>query len=139
MGHALVDWIHIGSVVVAAGGVALIRFVLMPATKSLNPDSAKTLMAGVSRRFQGVLWTAITLLALTGIYKVVNGRPLVGTYGAFLLTKIVLAAAVFAIVLGITLPHRFLKGMQQNCARWMIVNLILIAVIIYLGMWVKRI
>ncbi len=139
MGQALVDWIHIGSVVVAAGGVAFIRFVLMPAAKDLNPDSAKTLMATVSRRFQGVLWTAITLLALTGVHKVVNGRPLEGAYGVFLLTKIVLAATVFAIALGTTLPYRFLEGMQKNRARWMIINLILIAVIIYLGMWVKQI
>jgi putative copper export protein len=92
----------------------------------------------VARRFGGMIWIVIVLLLVTGIYMLVlvttSGVPS-RSYHMIVGIKILLALAIFTIALGTTLPMKALETMRQNRRRWMIINIHLIAIVFFLGVW----
>lgn len=124
------------------GGIALTLWALMPSLKEVNPESAATISQGVSRRFGVMIWITITILFLTGLWMVVlviaTGVPH-ALYHSILGIKIILALVIFLIALGITLPIKSLEKMRQNKRRWMVINIHLILIVFFLGVWLGRI
>lgn len=135
-------FLHVTFAAIAMGGIALTLWALIPALKEVSPESAATISQGVSRRFGVMIWITISILFLTGLWMVVlviaAGVPH-ALYHSILGIKIILALLIFLIALGITLPMKFLEKMRQNKRRWMVINIHLIVIVFFLGVWLGRI
>ncbi len=142
MDFVVAKFLHVASAGIVFGGVAVTLWALMPALGGVDPQAAASLSDLVGRRFRWMIWTAIVLLLATGIWMLVlvftTASPRV-PYHMILGIKIILALAIFVIALGITLPMKALEGMRRNRRRWMIINIHLMVIVFFLGVWLGRI
>ncbi len=124
------------------GGVTFALWALMPSMGGIDPETAGKLMGEVVRLFGRMIWIVIALLVLTGIWMIVVvaaagvPQPL---YHSILGIKVILALAIFFIAYGVLAPVKALESMRQNRKRWMVINIHLIAVVFFLGVWLGRI
>lgn len=139
------QWLHVSSVIAAIGGVTFIVLVLAPATATIAPQEAGTLMAAVGGRFAVIVWLAITGITVSGIYMAFTQTPLrawrdlVATaYGKLLLVKIVLGVIIANISLALTLPLQFLAGVQQYMLGLLWVNFFLAIAVIAIAARLRR-
>lgn len=136
----LMQWLHLGGVIVGVGGVAFVRFILLRAAPALPPEQRGPFMAKVAGRFNPVLWTAIGVIALSGFYNMASSLQagVDARYQAVLGIKVLLALVLFAIAFLITLPFPALAGIQKQRPRWLLVNLALAALIVLLSAALRR-
>lgn len=138
---ALAQWLHLGAAVVAVGGVLYARAVLGPALRALPPEERAQVLRAAGRRFHPILWAAIALLLVTGLYNVVlaaDAHAADPLYWQLLGLKIVLAVALFGLALAVTLPVAAFAGIARRRPEVLLVNLGLAAVILYLSAWLRR-
>jgi len=69
---ALIQWLHVASVVLMIGGFFFLRVVLIPASRSLPNSHQPKLMAAALRRFSVVVWIALVTILASGIYNFVS-------------------------------------------------------------------
>ncbi len=142
MDFVIIKFLHVASAGIVMGGVAFALWALMPSMGGIDPEAAEKLMGGVIPRFGRMIWIVIALLVLTGIWMlvVVTGagvpRPL---YHSILGIKVILALGIFFIAFGVLAPVKALESMRQNRKRWMVINIHLIAIVFFLGVWLGRI
>jgi len=136
----LMQWLHLGGVIVGVGGVAFARFVLIPTAAALAPEQRGPFMAKAGGRFNPILWTAIGVILVSGLYNMVSSLQAgVNTrYQAVLGVKVLLALMLFTIAFLITLPFPSLAGMQKQRPRWLLVNLTLATIIVLLSAALRR-
>ena len=67
---ALMQWIHVGSVVLMIGGFSFFRVVLLPIAKRSAEPAA--LITSALRRFSGVVWTALLTILISGLYNFIT-------------------------------------------------------------------
>ncbi|HEU5393403.1 MAG TPA: CopD family protein [Candidatus Methylomirabilis sp.] len=136
----LMQWLHLGGAIVGVGGVAFARFVLIPAAGALPPEQRGPFMAKIAARFNPILWTAIGVILMSGLYNMLSSLQ-AGVdirYQAILGLKVLLALVLFTIAFLITLPFPALAGMQKRRPRWLLVNLALAALIVLLSAALRR-
>ena len=99
--QAIVTWIHLISASIWVGGSIFLGVVLAPLLKkmSLSIEERLELMIKVGRRFNKIALPSLVILIGTGIYNshLVLQSPEIlfsSSYGAFLITKIVLVIAL---------------------------------------------
>ncbi len=103
--NSILYFLHVVAVVFWIGGIGYILFVLMPAMPRVSLHDRATFMPALLRRFLVVVWTAIGLLILTGLYRmffvwdITQPGFFSGPLGYSLTAKLILAAALFAIAL----------------------------------------
>jgi uncharacterized membrane protein len=98
---------HVFAAVIAVGGSAFLRLVLMPVAERTLPEPAHTeLRVGVVRRWQKFVHTCILLFLVSGFYNYLFitrhdhvDQPL---YHALFGIKFLLALGVFAIAVALT-------------------------------------
>lgn len=121
--------LHVGSAIVALGGIAFMLGALCPALRTQDESVRAALQPLVKKRFMRMVHPAIALLILTGAYNWwLNieayrnaSKAIHGMIGTKMLLAIVMFAIVFAQAFGVV------KG---GTHRWMTINLVLgIAVI----------
>ena len=102
MEQAIITWIHLISASIWVGGSIFLGVVLAPLLKkmSLSIEERLELMIKVGRRFNKIALPSLIILIGTGIYNshLVLQSPEIlfsSSYGAFLITKIVLVIALF--------------------------------------------
>ena len=138
MDFVVAKFLHVVSAAIALGGIAVILWALLPSLGGMDAEAAAAVSDQVARRFGAMVWVVIVLLLVTGIYMLVlvttSGVPS-RSYHAIVGIKILLALAVFGISLGITLPMKGLESRRKNRRRWMIINIHLIAIVFFLGVW----
>jgi len=133
------QWVHIGSVIVALGGVIFVRLFLIPALKVLDRGQVPILLGKISSRFNTILWTCIGLILISGVYNIASTNPpFSGWYTWILSVKILLALTLFTISLTLTLPIPAFSDLQRNRPKWLMVNIILGAIIILLSAYLRR-
>jgi uncharacterized membrane protein len=134
-----VQWVHVTAAVIGVGGMAFMLFVLFPSVGVLNEDQRARLVKAVLGRFRWVSWLVIALLLASGLYNVglVWLVPW-GTYWAFLTLKIVLALAVFAIILCLTIPLSFFDRFRQRRQQWLFIAFGLAMVVILISAYLRR-
>ena len=134
-----VQWVHVSSAVVGVGGMAFLLFVLFPSVGVLNDEQRGALLKSVLGRFRWVTWSVIVLLLASGLYnvKLVWLVPW-GPYWTFLTIKIVLALAVFAIVLCLTVPLGIFARFRQRRAMWLSVAFGLAMTVILISAYLRR-
>ena len=117
--QAFVTWIHLISASIWVGGSIFLGVVLAPLLKkmSLSIEERLELMIKVGRRFNKIALPSLVILIGTGIYNshlVLQSTEILFTssYGAFLITKIVL---VIALIVTFAVHIRlFSKDIEQK-------------------------
>ena len=121
MEQAIITWIHFLCASIWVGGAIFLGLVLAPLLKrmSFSVEERLNLMIKTGRRFNKIALPALVILIATGIYNshlvLQNNEILFSTsYGAFLITKIILVIALivtFAIHIRI-----FNKNIEEKIA-----------------------
>ena len=119
MEQAIITWIHLISASIWVGGSIFLGVVLAPLLKkmSLSIEERFELMIKVGRRFNKIALPSLIILIGTGIYNshLVLQSPEIlfsSSYGAFLITKIVL---VIALIITFAVHIRlFSKDIEQK-------------------------
>ncbi len=119
--QAIVTWIHFLCASIWVGGSIFLGLVLAPLLKKMSfpIEERLNLMIKTGRRFNKIALPALVILIATGIYNshlvLQNNEILFSTsYGAFLITKIILVIALiitFAIHV-----HIFNKNIEEKIA-----------------------
>jgi uncharacterized membrane protein len=124
------------------GGVACIRFVVIPSIELLDESARATFMESVHSRFRQIIWISMALLMVTGIYNVMiaaaAGQFAVPGYLHLVITKIVLALIVFKIAFMLIIPGPAFSGIKAKRKTWLLVNFILGMVVILIAAYLRR-
>ena len=133
------QWVHVSSAAVGVGGMAFLLIVLFPSLRVLNEQQRGTLLKAVLGRFRWVSWSVIFLLIGSGLYnvKLVWLVPW-GPYWTVLTIKIVLALAVFAIVLCLTIPLSIFERFRQRRDQWLFTAFGLAMLVILIAAYLRR-
>jgi len=138
----VMQWLHVLGAVLAVGGVAFARLVLIPSAEGLDEEAREALMEGIHKRFRQVVALSIGLLLITGLYNVgiaaVAGSFSVSGYLYPMIFKLVLALVVFKIAFMLIVPGPAFSGVKAKRKTWLMVNLVLGAVVILLGAYLRR-
>jgi uncharacterized membrane protein len=133
------QWVHVSAAVIGVGGMGFMLFVLFPSIGLLDEDQRGRLLKAVLGRFRWVSWLVIVLLLASGLYnvKLVWLVPW-GPYWAFLTFKIVLAMAVFAIILCLTIPLKIFERFRERRKQWLYAAFGLAMVVILISAYLRR-
>ena len=63
-------WVHVTAVVLGVGGLSFLLFVLTPGVGHLQPEQRDQLTKEVLAHSRWLLWPAMTLILLSGLYSV---------------------------------------------------------------------
>jgi uncharacterized membrane protein len=134
------QWIHVMAAVIGVGGVAFLRFILMPSLGALPPENRDVLAKQVMSRFRWVNWSVIGLLLASGLYSIRQYYWEVawGKSWALLTIKIVLAFLVFLIALGLTLPSRLLERARARSRTLLSIAFGLAVAVIFISAYLRR-
>lgn len=135
-----VQWIHLVAAVVGLGGMGFLLLILIPSLGVLNPEQREQFSKAVAARFRWASWSAITLLLLSGLYNVRRyywEEPWDRAW-KFLALKIFLSFALFAIVLGFTIPLRLFEPLRTRRRTWLLVAFIIGLVVVLISAYLRR-
>lgn len=136
-GNVIVTTLHVLSAILAVGGVAFLRFVVLPTADGLPESERGPFLKRVQKKFTPILHGSFLVLILTGLHHVTrlvrSGLAVPGE----LLVKIVLALVIIFIGVALTLPGGF-EGMKAKRGAWLLLNLILALIVVYLGVSVTH-
>ena len=136
----LLQWVHVTAVVMGVGGMAFLLFALTPGVGNLPPEQRERLAKEVIARFRWLLWSAMTLILLSGLYSVREYYWEVGWGKSWelLTVKIVLACIVFVIGLALTLPFKVFDWVRAHRKIWLAFAVGLSIAIIYISAYLRR-
>ena len=136
----LMQWIHLMAAVVGLGGMGYVLLILMPALGVLSPEQRETLSKTLTGRFRWVSWSAIGLLLISGLYNVRRyywEEPWDRAW-RLLTLKIVFAFALFFIVLGLSIPLRFLDPLRARRRTWLLAAFVLGVLVVLISAYLRR-
>ncbi|HXW15305.1 MAG TPA: CopD family protein [Terriglobia bacterium] len=136
----IIQWIHLMAAVIGLGGMGFLLLILIPSLGVLSAEQREALSKAVARRFRWATWSAVALLLLSGIYNVSRyywEEPWDRAWN-FLALKISLSFALFAIVLGLTIPFRLFEPLRARRRMWLLVAFILGVVVVMISAYLRR-
>ena len=149
---ALIQWLHVGSVVLMIGGFFFLRVILLPATKVLADQQQSQLTESAFRRFRTVVWSALITILVSGIYNfvtffrsainqaqiVLETPPDHSIYILILGTKLFVVFLIFTLGVVLTFPYPVFAPFQKRPAPWLNVAIILGLIVIFLSTFLRR-
>ena len=150
---ALIQWIHVASVVLLIGGFFFLRVILLPATKMLPDSQQSKLVEAAFRRFRVVIWIALVTILLSGVYNFVAFMkstraatqdssialsPDPSIYILVLGVKLFIVFIIFTFGVLLTFPYPVFAPIQKRPAPWLNLTLILGLVVIFLSAFLRR-
>jgi len=135
-----VQGIHVTAVVIGVGGLAFLLLVLTPSLGDLQPEQRALLAKHVIDRFRWVIWSAIVVLLVSGLYSIREyyWEAAWGKSWMLLTIKIVLALIVFVIALALTLPFRLLEWVRARRQIWLSIAVGLAVTVIFISAYLRR-
>ena len=148
----LMQWLHVGSVVLMIGGFFFLRVVLLPAAKVL-PDPRKTeMIEAVFRRFRVIVWIALLAILVSGVYnfvaflistnnQTVTAPNLASDYSLYILVlgvKFLIVFLIFTLGILLTFPYPVYAPIQKHPAPWLNITVILGLIVIFLSTFLRR-
>jgi uncharacterized membrane protein len=106
-------WLHLTSVVTLIGGILYARFVMFPASSALAPDARAGLDNRAAKGFRPLVFTAMTLLVVSGVYNFLYKNPRTPLYHALFGIKILLVLHVFAVAILACSPNNPRRARQM--------------------------
>ena len=150
---ALIQWIHVGSVVLLIGGFFFLRVILLPSAKVLPEDQRPKLVDAAFRRFRVVVWTALLTILFSGVYNFIAFLRSTGSFSQDLPKEPVQDLSTYILVLGVkifivfiiftfgvllTFPYPVFAPIQRRPAPWLNLTLILGLIVIFLSALLRR-
>jgi len=134
------QWIHVTAAVIGVGGMAFLLLILTPSLKVLPPEQRDLLAKKVMKRFRWMIWLAILVLLLSGLYTVRQYYWEVawGKSWELLTVKIVLALLVFIIALAPTLPFKVCDRVRARGQMWLSIAVGLAIAVILIAAYLRR-
>ena len=146
---ALMQWIHVGSVVLMIGGFFFFRVVLLPiANRSSDPGA---LIASALRRFGGIVWTALLTVLISGLYNFISFfrtarsasavNPVASDFSLYILVlgvKLFIVFFIFTLAIILTFPYPVFDVYQKRPAPWLNLTVILGLIVIFLSAYLRR-
>ena len=148
----LMQWLHVGSVVLMIGGFFFLRVVLLPAAKVL-PDVQKTqLIDAAFRRFRVIVWISLITILVSGVYnfitfliatssQTVTDPKLAPDYSMYIVVlgvKFLFVTLIFILGIALTFPYPVYAPIQKHPAPWLNLTLILSLIVIFLSTYLRR-
>lgn len=147
--ESLIQWIHVGSVVLMIGGFFFFRVVLLPiANRSTDPAA---LITSALRRFSGVVWTALLTILISGLYNFITffraaradaavalGSSDYSLYIFVLGIKLFIVFLIFTLAIALTFPYPVFGVYQKKPAPWLNLTVILGLIVIFLSAYLRR-
>jgi uncharacterized membrane protein len=134
-------WLHVGTAIVVLGGSVFMRFVLMPAAASLPEAEHEALRGRIMSRWRKIVMAGIALFLLSGFFNylvvAVPGHKGQGLYHGLMGVKILLSLAVFFLASALTGRSKGLEGIRQNARFWLTVTIVLAAIVVVIGGYLK--
>ncbi len=136
----LVQWLHVTAAVIGVGGMAFLLFILMPSLGALDPEQRDLLAKRVMNRFRWVIWSAIIVLLVSGLYSIRQyyWEMAWGKSWALLTVKIVLALFVFVIALALTLPFKLFDRVRARRQIWLSIAVGVAVAVIFIAAYLRR-
>ena len=136
----LVQWMHVTAAVIVVGGMAFLLFILMPSLGALDPEHRDLLAKQVMDRFRWIIWSAIIVLLVSGLYSIRQyyWEMAWGKSWALLAVKIVLALFVFVVALALTLPFKLFDRVRARRQVWLSIAVGLAGAIIFISAYLRR-
>ncbi len=150
---ALIQWIHVGSVVLLIGGFFFLRVILLPAAKVLPENQRLKLVEAAFRRFRVVIWSALLTILFSGVYNFIAFLRSTGslsqdapkepvenlsTYIIVLGVKLFIVFIIFTFGVLLTFPYPVFIPIQRRPAPWLNLTLILGLIVIFLSALLRR-
>ncbi len=150
---ALIQWIHVGSVVLLIGGFFFLRVILLPAAKVLPENQQPKLLEAAFRRFRIVIWSALLTILFSGVYNFIAFLRSTGslsqdpaielaqdpsTYILVLGVKLFIVFIIFTFGVLLTFPYPVFAPIQKQPAPWLNLTLILGLIVIFLSALLRR-
>ena len=150
---ALIQWIHVGSVVLLIGGFFFLRVILLPAVKVLPENQQPKLLEAALRRFRVVIWSALLTILFSGVYNFIVFLRSAGSFSQDPATEPVQDLSTYILVLGVklfivfiiftfgvllTFPYPVFAPIQKRPAPWLNLTLILGLIVIFLSAFLRR-
>jgi len=136
----LVQGIHVTAAVISVGGLAFLLLVLVPSLGNLQSEQRDLWAKQVMNRFRWVLWTAIIVLLVSGLYSIREYYWEVawGKSWGLLTVKIVLAFVVFVIALALTLPLKLFNWVRARRQVWLSIAVGLAVTVLFISAYLRR-
>ena len=150
---ALIQWIHVGSVVLLIGGFFFLRVILLPSAKVLPDNQQPKLLEAAFRRFRVVIWSALLTILFSGVYNFIAFLKSTGSFSQDSTTEVVEDLSIYILVLGVklfivfiiftfgvllTFPYPVFAPIQKRPAPWLNLTLILGLIVIFLSALLRR-
>ena len=146
---SLMQWIHVGSVVLMIGGFFFFRVVLLPIAEQASKPEA--LISSALRRFGGIVWTAVLTVLISGLYNFITffraARAVAATgmivsdYSLYILVlgvKLFIVFLIFTLAIILTFPYPVFDVFQKKPAPWLNLTVILGLIVIFLSAFLRR-
>ena len=150
---ALIQWIHVGSVVLLIGGFFFLRVILLPSAKVLPENQQPKLLEAAFRRFRVVIWSALLTILFSGVYNFIAFLKSTGslsqdpaielaqdpsTYILVLGVKLFIVFIIFTFGVLLTFPYPVFAPIQKRPAPWLNLTLVLGLIVIFLSALLRR-
>ncbi len=145
----LIQWIHVGSVVLMIGGFFFFRVVLIPIAK--RRKDSDTLISSALRRFSGIVWGALLSVLLSGLYNVItffrtarnpNLESIISDYSLYILVlgvKFFLVFVIYTFAIILTFPYPVFEPVQKKPSPLLNMLIFFALIIIFLSAFLRRI
>ena len=144
---SLIQWLHVGSVVLMIGGFFFFRVILIPIANRL-PDST-TLIASALRRFSGIVWCALLTVLISGLYNFITffraargvaaaEMPYFSLYILVIGIKLFIVFLIYTLAIMLTFPYPVFEIFQKKPAPWLNLAVILGLIVIFLSAFLRR-
>ena len=145
----LMQWLHVGSVVLIIGGFFFFRVVLLPIASRLPAPGV--LISSALRRFSGFVWSALLTVLISGLYNFITffrtartaaaTAPVVSDYSLYILVlgvKLFIVFLIFTLAIILTFPYSVFDVFQKKPSPWLNITVILGLIVIFLSAFLRR-
>lgn len=145
----LMQWLHVGSVILIIGGFFFFRVVLLPIASRLPDPGA--LISSALRRFSGFVWSALLTVLISGLYNFITffraartaaaTAPVVSDYSLYILVlgvKLFIVFLIFTLAIILTFPYPVFDVFQKKPSPWLNITVILGLIVIFLSAFLRR-
>ncbi|MCG9127671.1 hypothetical protein JT359_08745 [Candidatus Poribacteria bacterium] len=144
----LIQWVHVGSVVLMIGGFFFLRIVVIPIA---NRQSDPTTLISVSlKRFSGVVWCTLLTVLFSGVYNVISffrtarataSDSIASDYSLYILIlaiKFFIVFLIYTLAIILTFPYPVFEVFQKKPSPWLNLIIVLGLIIIFLSAYLRR-
>lgn len=144
----LIQWLHVGSVVLMIGGFFFFRVVLIPIANR-HPDPS-ALISSALRRFSGIVWSTLLTVLISGLYNVITFFRTARTpsiesvdsdhslYILILGIKFFIVFLIYTLAIILTFPYPVFEGAQEKPSPWLNILIFLALITIFLSAFLRR-